>query len=238
MHTSCLPSVCQISNVNIGEINNSISIELSTALRLLVLSNPSYFLMPDSWAKCESILKACNQKSDIRWTSRIKQIEARNFRLIEKSGEALRHSGKTDRQRFIDLLDTSEGASDIKLLSRESLDTLEDRDLLVFTLLEWSTTPYRDGLPRIYLALRLLRLWNQIRLDLDPSVLQFLGQASTAAGVDRKAIYRLIAEMIRTGLFSIGKYLQWLIAGGLYGSRSEHAHTKSVSANETSPLLA
>ncbi|MCJ1435693.1 RNA polymerase II mediator complex subunit [Xylographa pallens] len=227
-----LEQLYKISNVNIGELGNSISIELSIALRSLVLSNPSYFLMPDSWAKYESVLKACNERSDIRWTSRIKQIEVRNFRLIKNSGEALRHSGKNDRQRFIDLLDTSEAASDIRLLSRKSLDTLEDRALLVYTLLEWSTTPYRDGLPRIYIALRLLRLWNQTRLDLDSSVLQFLGQASRAAGVDRKVIYRLIAEMIRTGLFSVGKYLQWLIAGGLCVSCNEHAHAKSSDAFE------
>ncbi|MCJ1386790.1 RNA polymerase II mediator complex subunit [Xylographa soralifera] len=224
-----LEQLHKISNVDAGEICNSISIELSTTLRSLVVSNPSYFLMPDHWAKYEPILRACNRRSDTRWTSHIKQIEARNSRLIEESGKALRNSGTTSRQRFIDLLDESQAASDIRFLSRKSLDTLEDRALLVYTLLEWSTTPYRNGLPRIYVAIRLLRLWNQIGLDLDLSVLQFLGQASTAADVDRKAIYRLIAEMIRTGLFSTGKYLQWLIARG---SHSEHANADSADAFE------
>ncbi|MCJ1288348.1 RNA polymerase II mediator complex subunit [Xylographa opegraphella] len=219
----------KISNVDIGNISDSISKKLFTALRSLILSYPSYILVPDSWAKYEPILKACTPRSDTRWASRIKQIETRNFRLIEKSAEALRDSGTTSRKRFIDLLDTSQVASDISILSMKSLDTLENRALLIYTLLEWSTTPYRTGLQRTYVALRLLRLWNDEGLDLDRSVLQFLGKASTAAAVDRKAIYRLISEMIRTGLFSISKYLQWLIAGG---SRIEHAVSVSADAFE------
>ncbi|MCJ1396273.1 RNA polymerase II mediator complex subunit [Xylographa bjoerkii] len=219
-----LEQLYKISNFNIGDICNSITIELSTALRLLVLSNPSYFLMPDTWVKYEPVLRACNHRFDAKWTSRIKEIEARNLRLIRKSGEALRESGTTSRQRLIALLDASQSALNVKILSRKALDTLDDRALLVCTLLEWSTTQYRDGLSRIYVALRLLRLWNQTGVDLDQSILRFLGQASVTAGVDRKAIYMLIAEMIRTRIFSIGKYLQWLIARGL---RKEYADADS-----------
>ncbi|MCJ1403892.1 RNA polymerase II mediator complex subunit [Xylographa trunciseda] len=224
-----LKQLYKISNANVGDICDSVSTELSTSLRSLALSNPSYFLMPDSWAKYEPTLRACNNRCDKNWNLRMKQIETRNFHLTQKSGAALRESGTTFRQQFIALLDAPQSASNIRGLSRKALDMLEDRALLVCTLLEWATTQYRSGLPRIYVALRLLRLWNQRGVDLDGPVLGFLGQASVAASGDKNAIYRLIAEMIRTRLFSIGTYLQWLMARG---SRSENADTDSVDAFE------
>ena len=206
----------------------SINLELSTLIRSLALSNPSYFLIPDSWPKYEAILRACDDKSDAIWTSCIRQIETRNLRLVKKSGEALRESGMTSRQRLVALLDATRCGSSVIILAEKALDMLEDRALLICTVLEWATTQYRNGLSRIYVALRLLRHWDQAGLDLDTAILRFLGQVSVTAGLEIKAIYRMVAEMIRTRLFPISKYMQWIMARG---SRSEHAEAIPVSAN-------
>ncbi|MCJ1473427.1 RNA polymerase II mediator complex subunit [Lambiella insularis] len=138
------------------------------------------------------------------------------IKSVHSSDAELRGSTQTPRQRLINLLDTSFRTLDHDSLSEASLEAVEDQTLLICTLLEWSTTEYRDGISRIYIALRLLATWGEAGLDLDQAILKFLGCVSATAGLHTRSVFKLIGELVRARLFSIGKYLQWLMAGGTH----------------------
>lgn len=206
----------QVSSSKNQEAMAGLRFELSVLLRSLALSNPACFVIPDCWKKYEALLRSCGSNSELRWTFCFQRIRARNLRLVRSPIADLQKSNQTPRQILIILLDTSYKTLDLKNLSEASLQAVEDRNLLICTLIEWSTTRYRDGLSRIYIALRLLRLWDKAGFDLDQAILHFLGRVPVIAGLHMRSVFKLVGELIRTRLFSIGKYLQWLMARGTH----------------------
>jgi mediator of RNA polymerase II transcription subunit 12, fungi type len=86
--------------------------------------------------------------------------------------------------------------------------------------MQWASSVYREGSHRIYLATRLLRKWSLPGSDIDDAILDFLRTMDTIGSEPRDA-FRIVAELVRSRTFSVGKYLQWLIATGAL-SNAQH----------------
>lgn len=95
-----------------------------------------------------------------------------------------------------------------------------DKTALVKALLEWCTSPYRPGLAKVYVTSRMLIQWSPLGVDATTAVLDFL-DSDVLDDQDRKStLYHLVCELVRAGLFSIPRYVQWLMArGGLTDPR-------------------
>ena len=196
------------------EISVSLLKGIAGLVRTLALSEPALFLLPHCWLDYESALRFCLDKHDLNLNSCFERIQSRNLHLLGQSRTSLVGSEQTPRQIFIAVLDDVSLEFDVGTLSDIACATISDPDLLICTLIEWSATVYRQGVPRIYVALRLLSHWSMAGFDLDRHVMQFISCFSTTTGLATLDVYKLVAELIRSRLLSVSKYLQWLMACG------------------------
>lgn len=122
---------------------------------------------------------------------------------------------RSPQQRVIHLFDSIRSTHEISSTSSECLKTIEDKSILVSKLLEWSATPFRYGLCRVYTGVRLLRKWKMSGVDIDSYILSFLAGTKATSTLNMENIYHIISELVRSQTFSVGRYLQWLMARGV-----------------------
>lgn len=148
----------------------------------------------------------------------VKNITRRNDALL-KDGPANDGAGASPAKDLLKILDTTSDdlnlSFDIDAVSTSCLKAaLSDEETIKMTL-RWSTSHYRSGEYRAYLATRLIRKWKIAGLDTDTAILSFLNEFSQPeSNSDEPAVFKIIAELCRSRHFSVGKYLRWLIASG------------------------
>lgn len=141
-------------------------------------------------------------------------IAERNAR-VQKPRHSKQATQRTPHQRITRLLDSIHSAHDIALISSTLLDAIDNKAVLVSKLLEWLATPFRHGICRVYVGVRLLRKWKTSGVDVDDHILSFLAQANNKRRLELENVYHAISELVRSQTFSVGRYLQWLMAKGL-----------------------
>ena len=105
-------------------------------------------------------------------------------------------------------------------LSAECWNISRDKTALTKALLEWCTSPYRPGLAKVYVTSRILIHWSSLGVDATIAVLDFLDTDAFDDQSRKNALYHLVCELVRAGIFSISRYVQWLMArGGLTDPR-------------------
>lgn len=107
------------------------------------------------------------------------------------------------------------------------METMPDSTLLIAAVLQWACSCYREGDHRTYLAIRLLRKWNHLGADVYDGVISYLRDRSWVGSGDLRVVFRIVAELVRSKTFAVGRYLQWLIATG---SLEHDADLSSVSS--------
>jgi mediator of RNA polymerase II transcription subunit 12, fungi type len=202
--------------------------KLKHTLRSFMLTNQNCFVMSQSWKRYESIVEKC---LDLRTASDalvLQQIAHRNVQILAASGLDLSDS-RTPRQLVIDILDSARLPFEISRIARDCRSTSGDLDSIANTVLEWSSTRFRAGDHRVYLAVRLLQFWHG-EVDINSAVIQFLASQQTRTSCDTYGLCRLVLELVRSRVFSLSRYLQWLTArGGLRNCSSDtHSSTTSV----------
>lgn len=140
-------------------------------------------------------------------------LDRRNSRLdtpgIEKA--------LTARRRLLQLLDSTLLLPLTNEMARQCWEIDNDKSMLFHTILEWSSSSYRPGTAKIYVAARIMRSWSKFGADITSAILDFLDSAVCSSARQNSAFYHLVSELARSEHFSTPRYLQWLIArGGLY----------------------
>lgn len=204
------------------EVYSPIGRQLRVLLRSCVVSFPDCFVLPNCWTDLSTILASCSDEQDKIFTASLKRLRRRNGRLVQsrQGNEANQYS---PRQKLIGVLDKITRDFSIKTLSEHCLKAVQDRDLLITTIFEWSTTVYRSSADRLYIGVRLLRRWSTLGIQLDQPILTFLESFSCIAGSRKTAVHKVVAELVQSRHFSVSKYLQWVMARGLTGSNSEYS---------------
>lgn len=210
------------------EILSPLINRLSPLLRRFMQQHPSSFILPQSWNKFESTVTFCLDRDDPAQNSLFESLSARNKR-VQKPKAGHSNAQRTPEQRIIRLLDSSSTnpKCDIPSLANECLKILKDRCSLVSKVLEWASTSFRQGMARIYVAVRLLRRWKKFGIDIDSHILSFLTQSQSKTGILIENIYHVISELVRSQTFSTGKYLQWLMARGVVDNMASSGKTPS-----------
>ncbi|PGG98881.1 hypothetical protein AJ79_08757 [Helicocarpus griseus UAMH5409] len=195
---------------------------LSRLVKTFALTHPSSFILPRTWSKYEGVLQSCLDLTLADDKAALEKIIDRNARVCRIKSDRAKSTG-SPHQRLIQLLDSS---SDLPTLSTECLNISLDYSVLITRIIEWSSTSFRYGLARIYTAVRLFRRWKKAGIDIDSHILAFLVQNHQKSGVRLLDVYHVISELVRSQSFSVGKYLQWLMARGVDSnvSSSEQRH--------------
>ena len=191
---------------------------LDLYVKRLVHQHASSVILPKSWAMYKDLVSSSLDLENKVDRIIFQSLAERNIRVQQPMENQRTHNHSTQQQQqyIIRLLDSIHSAHDIPSVSVACLDSSEDRKSLIYKLLEWTATPFRHGLHRVYIAVRLLRKWKLSGVDVDAHVLAFLND-SPKAKENMENVYHVISELVRSQTFPVGKYLQWLVAKGVTG---------------------
>ncbi|KAL4894184.1 hypothetical protein BDV59DRAFT_176004 [Aspergillus ambiguus] len=187
---------------------------LSLYIKKLVLEHTSSLILPNSWPRYKDLIASCLDMKDNTCKAIFQNIAERNVR-VQLSKDRQDSGQRSPQQRVIHLFDSIRSTHDIASASVACLKTIEDKGVLVTKLLQWTSTPFRCGLCRVYTAVRLLRKWKTAGVDIDTYILSFLTKLEDCASLNMDNLYHVISELVRSQTFSVGRYLQWLMAKGV-----------------------
>ncbi|KAF1947285.1 hypothetical protein EJ02DRAFT_139344 [Clathrospora elynae] len=203
----------------------------NTLVRLLA-TRPACLLLPATWTRHGPLMqKLAERRVHPQITQAVKRLEARNNRLLESSKNTS-PTAQTPAGRIYRVLDSVDYNNPVRIedLSFDCMEIITDAIRLIGTLLQWSCSCYRGGVHRIYLATRLLRRWSHLGADVYDGVISYLRDMSWVATGDPSILFKIVAELVRSKTFAIGRYLQWLIATGSAG------HNMDMSLPNSWPL--
>lgn len=198
------------------ETNCQLSGYLEKLIAKLVVTRPACLLLPKTWDTQKDVLLAlANKHPDSVLSKNFRNLDRRNQRL-SSSPQRSKGTPKSPKKEVITLLDSLEGSIDISVekISTNCLELIPNMLELLAILLQWASSIYREGIHRIYLVTRLIRKLNTAGFDTDGGILSFLFSMQPNKGFEPRNVFRIVAELIRSKHFSVGRYLQWLIATG------------------------
>ncbi|KAK9860855.1 hypothetical protein MYU51_006189 [Penicillium brevicompactum] len=186
---------------------------LSRFIRKLVRDHASSMILPQTWETYIQHVSSSLDLTNETDKALLQTLSERNAR-VQRPKHSTKTTQRSPHQRIIRLLDSIRPSHDFSSIFTY-LDAFDDKDVLVSKLLEWLSTHFRYGLRRVYIAARLLRKWKSIGVDIDAHILAFLARARNNQALDMEPIYHVISELVRSQTFSVGRYLQWLMARGV-----------------------
>ncbi|KAL2831238.1 hypothetical protein BDW59DRAFT_9080 [Aspergillus cavernicola] len=209
-----LEKMRQITDIAHPTLLQPLADRLSCCIKRLVLEHTSSVILPDSWNIYRDLILSCLDMKENADKATFDCLAERNARvqLPKARPESAQQSAQ---QRVVQLFDSIHSSQDISSSSMTCLNAFENKAALVNKLLEWSATPFRFGLRRVYTATRLLRRWKVSGVDTDSHIILFLCDVQDTAQLNMDNIFHIISELVRSQTFSISRYLQWLMAKGV-----------------------
>lgn len=191
-------------------------VRLQQLITILAVSHQGCLVMPKTWAKYKSTFDALMSANpfDTAKTA-LANATRRNARLF-MTVESLANVEKHTKQRIIHALDQHKLADSLPTETLSFGDTAASTKMSI--VLEWASSRYRQGNSRMYLAARILRHLHVEGYDTDGVILHMLEKAKDDPTIDISSLYNVISLLTRSGHFSVGKYLQWLISIGALSS--------------------
>lgn len=201
-----------------GEQGNGVlRLRLQKLVSVLAVTSRGCLIMPHTWEKYKHLLAPkADDTTNTAAESAAVNITKRNERLAAP----LRKTPANTRCALLDLyteLDAMGLNVDIPTLTDKCLRAAGNSTTIVPALLSWASSPYRQGLARIYLAAGIIAQLRQSGEDTDSAVLGFLQTPTLQAS----NVYKVVVELVRTESFSTGRYMQWLITSGILSSGEE-----------------
>jgi len=187
---------------------------LSRFIKKLVHEHTSSMILPNTWDMYKHQVSSCLDLSNKVDRALFQSIAERNAR-VQRPRISKVVTRCSPHQCIIRLLDSIRSAQDIPSVSSACLDSVDDKPILVSKLLEWLATPFRYGICRVYIGVRLLRKWKSCGVDVNENILAFLTRFRDNKKLNMENVYHVISELVRSQTFSVGRYLQWLVAKGV-----------------------
>lgn len=185
-------------------------------------------ILPNSWDMYKQLVSSALDLSNEAEKALFQSLAERNAR-VQRPKHSKQTTQRSPHQRIVRLLDSIRTAHDLSSVFGY-LDAFDDKAVLVFKLLEWLSTPFRHGLCRVYIGVRLLRKWKLAGVDIDSHILAFLSRGQNNQKLNMDQIYHVVSELVRSQTFSVGRYLQWIMARGVTNA-SPSAEKRKVRLN-------
>ncbi|KAK1758597.1 mediator of RNA polymerase II transcription subunit 12 [Echria macrotheca] len=184
--------------------------KLALLLNTLIVSSPDNFVFPNAWPKYRESLKTCLAAGDPVRSNAFMAINHRNEQLVASANR----SQPASRHIFVRLLDATLQAPMGDELPVQCWGIAKDKEALATTLLEWCTSLYRPGIAKVFVSSRIFKHWNSLGLDSTATILRFLDTDALEEQGQKDALYHLVCELARCKVFSVPRYIRWLVAGG------------------------
>jgi len=184
-------------------------------LKELLSTSTDNFISPKVWATHKKMIRFNFGSGDPQFIHILATIERRNSRFNPTGAS----KEPTARKRLITALDRTLVEPFSNDLPRICWDIDGDKTMLILAILEWSTSSYRPGATKTFVAARIIRYWARLGIDVTAVILEFLDSSTSVSEINKPAFFHLVSELARSDHFSTPRYFQWLIArGGIYNS--------------------
>ncbi|KAF2400311.1 hypothetical protein EJ06DRAFT_582173 [Trichodelitschia bisporula] len=195
-------------------------------LTTLAVAHSGCLILPKIWEKYKHLLDTVPANSDsLDFLGAIQTVRMRNERLGSPSYFAAHEADISPGRKVLDILDNAGVEISINALASRCLNHISDISRLVPVILQWSSSIYREGAHRIYIAARLLRRYKSLNGDIETAIITFVSEMQEGQGVDAANIFRVVAELVRSKHFSVSHFLRSLVAtGALLGSQQSSKH--------------
>jgi mediator of RNA polymerase II transcription subunit 12, fungi type len=218
-----------------GQVSVALTARLNRLIGILVTTNRACLVIPGTWNRYRSLFTPAAIPG-LDPVPVAPMFERRNDRLagpLEKTPE-------NNRCALLDLydeLDSVKPTLDLDLLMTRCLALVPDWPRLVSSLLDWASSPFREGITRVYLTASLIMNLQHKGADTDSVILDYLGQLEGRSQGELDNVYRVVAELARRECFAVGRYLKWLISSGaMYGEDSASLSVGLLGALQTDHL--
>jgi mediator of RNA polymerase II transcription subunit 12 len=184
--------------------------KLTTLLNTLIVCSPENFVVPNTWPKYRDSLKSCFSSGDQARQNAFLAINNRNDQLVASANR----SQPAARHILVRMLDGTLQAPMPDELPAQCWNISKDNAALGKALLEWCTSLYRPGLAKVFVSSRILQHWSTLGLDSTTVILEFMDADPLTEQGRKCALYHLVCELVRSGHFSVSRYIQWRMARG------------------------
>ncbi len=191
------------------DLLNPVAQRLKDVVRSLVISRPNCIVVPSIWQDYRPFLKSMQEIADPTADIAFRHVLDRNDRLTRY------HMKEEIPQRSVlTILDRTHGDVKIEKLLFQCMSILPDAQELIFVLLQWASTVYREGPCKIYIVARMIRHLAAKGIDIESAILACLAFLRVVSGLQPQKTGRLLAELVGSRDFDVGQYLRWLLATG------------------------
>ncbi|QDS67747.1 hypothetical protein FKW77_006110 [Venturia effusa] len=182
----------------------------------LAVSHTGCLILPKTWHRYEGVLQSIAKRcTNTAVRDALRTIIKRNNRLSKPSWEQDVKSPSTSRKEAFAALDAVSLDFSVPHLVSHLSELFESAQDIVPIVLQWSSTIYREGPHRTYVAVRVLRRFKTMGVDLEMGVLQFITGLPKTSAINDSKIARVVAELVRSRHFAVGRLLQSMIARDL-----------------------
>jgi mediator of RNA polymerase II transcription subunit 12 len=194
-------------------INLQLTTRINQLITILAVNHRGCLVLPKSWNEYKATFAAVKPTGRLNVEADgLINVARRNNRL---SGASPQVTCRSPKLRLLDILDSVGLDVQIDRIAAQCEQLgIETRSMLV-TILEWAASKHRSGIARVYLAAQLIRYWSFAGFGADDAVLTILEKARNDRNMEPRLIYKLVSALARSGHFSVGRYLQWLISMGV-----------------------
>ncbi|KAK5114661.1 hypothetical protein LTR62_002234 [Meristemomyces frigidus] len=211
-------------------VNTVLSGRLQKLVAVLAVTSRGCLVIPGTWEKYNHVLEPAALASVNESLRGVAQsLSTRNKRLVDPIRRTPLNT-RSPKLRLYDMLDTAGLNIDHVALSTSCLVTISNVAELIPALLDWASSPYRQGLARLYLAARIVSTLRSEDHDTDSVILSYISQISKRPALQHDNIYRLIAELVRNDALLVGPYLRWLVSSGALHDKSSSQIARNMLA--------
>ena len=190
-----------------------LKVRLQKLITALATTANNCLILPHTWRKHQELLNRELPSSSHELQHAKTNIVQRNERLAAPMGRTV----ESTRSPLLSLyltLDNITLDTDMDTVPERCLELVADTYELVRAVLHWSSTVYRCGRARVYIASNIIAHLHTAGHDTNGAVLAYLQQPNSALPFEAKQVWSVVGDLLSNDCFATGAYLQWIITSG------------------------
>lgn len=192
---------------------DTLKVRLQKLITVLASTANGCLILPRIWKKYGKLLdqEFLTVGGGLQYV--VTSIRGRNERLAAP----MARTADTTSSPLLNLyamLDSISMDVDVDKLPSQCLSLVPDTNDLVRAVLHWSSTVYRCGSARVYIAAKIIAYLYHAGYDTTETILAYLQQSKDTPLSEAKHVWSVIGELLYHDAFAVGAYLQWIITSG------------------------
>jgi mediator of RNA polymerase II transcription subunit 12 len=205
-----------------ADLLGSVLHRMQLLVATLAVSHRGCMILPKVWTQYEHHLRSLITKPEFAPAqTAIEAVIDRNERLAPTSHHSVQILASSPRRKVFEVLDDVGFDVSVNELTTRCLDVFDTTQDFLPTILHWASSVHREGPHRVYIAARILRRCKALNADVEAAVLAFMTELPDLPDIDETKISKIVAELVRSKQFAVGRLLQSMISMGRVDSADQ-----------------